>query len=60
MILNTIEYYDKNPGKEVCWVFVDAEKAFDNLSWDFILSVKEKLDLGSFFFFFFWAVEAIY
>lgn len=46
MFLYTIEYYDKNPNKEVCWSFIDAEKAFDNLNWDFMLSAMEELELG--------------
>lgn len=44
-ILNTIEYYDKNPGREAWWFFIDAEKAFNNINWRFLSSVMEKLDL---------------
>lgn len=46
-IINTIELYDKNPDKEVVWFFINAEKAFDNIKMEFIVSVMEKLDLGT-------------
>lgn len=45
-IMNTIEFYDKNPDREIAWFFIDAEKTFDNVKWEFILSVMRKLDLA--------------
>lgn len=46
LILSTIEYYDKNPGLEVSWFFIDTEKAFDNVNWNFLRLVLDKLELG--------------
>lgn len=35
VVIDTIEFYDKRPEKEV--FFVDVEKAFDNLNCDFLM-----------------------
>lgn len=45
-IKNIIEYYDKNPDKEMALFFIDAEKAFDNLTWPFMFYITNKLNLG--------------
>lgn len=57
MIINTIEYYDKNPDKEMVLFFVRAKKAFDSMTWQFMFYVMNKLKLGETFC---KAVEAIY
>lgn len=44
-IINTFEFYDKNPDYEACWFFIDAEKVFDNINWEFMYEVIKKLDL---------------
>lgn len=49
MVINAIEYYDKNPRKEVAFFFIDAEKAFDTLNWDFMFLLRDKLDMGQYF-----------
>lgn len=41
-----MKFYDKNPNKEVAWLFIDAEKSFDNINWEFMLNVMNKLELG--------------
>lgn len=46
IIINTIEYYDKNPHKEIALFFIDAKKAFDNLTWSFMFHTMNKLKLG--------------
>lgn len=56
-VLNVIEYYDKNPNKEAGLFFVDAEKAFDNVNWDFIFLIMLKMNVGEKFI---QAVKAIY
>uniref|UniRef100_R4GCF9 Reverse transcriptase domain-containing protein n=1 Tax=Anolis carolinensis TaxID=28377 RepID=R4GCF9_ANOCA len=56
-ILNAIEYYDKNPQKEIAFLFLDAEKAFDNVNWYCMLEILREMDAG---FFFIKAVKAIY
>lgn len=46
MIIDTIEYYDKNSDREMAFFFIDAERAFDNLTLPFMFQVMEKLKLG--------------
>lgn len=50
ILLNCIEYYDKKPDKKpdkkVALFFVDAEKVFDNVHWDFMKLLIKKLQLG--------------
>lgn len=45
-IMNTIEFYD-NSDRKVAWFFIDTEKAFDYINWEFLSSVMRKLELGS-------------
>uniref|UniRef100_A0A803T4B4 Reverse transcriptase domain-containing protein n=1 Tax=Anolis carolinensis TaxID=28377 RepID=A0A803T4B4_ANOCA len=56
-ILNIIEYYDKNIQKEVGLLFIDAEKAFDRVNWNFIIEVLKEMDVG---YYFLNAIQAIY
>lgn len=49
MIVNTIEYYDKKTDREMALFFIDAEKAFNNLTWPFMFQVMSKLNLGEYF-----------
>lgn len=55
--LDMIEYYDKKINKRVAFFFADAEKAFDNVNWDFMKTIIKKIDLGPKFGN---AIEAIY
>lgn len=41
-----IEYYDKKTDKRVAFFFVEAEKAFDNVNWEFMKALIKKLNLG--------------
>uniref|UniRef100_A0A803TR72 Reverse transcriptase domain-containing protein n=1 Tax=Anolis carolinensis TaxID=28377 RepID=A0A803TR72_ANOCA len=45
-ILDIIEYYEKNHQKEVALLSVDAEKAFDNLNWNFFKLAFQEIDIG--------------
>uniref|UniRef100_A0A803U0R0 Reverse transcriptase domain-containing protein n=1 Tax=Anolis carolinensis TaxID=28377 RepID=A0A803U0R0_ANOCA len=56
-IINIVEYYENNPQKEVGLVFLDAEKAFDNTSWEFLLEMIKDMDTG---FYFINAIKSIY
>uniref|UniRef100_A0A803TTP7 Reverse transcriptase domain-containing protein n=1 Tax=Anolis carolinensis TaxID=28377 RepID=A0A803TTP7_ANOCA len=48
-ILDIIEYYESNNQKELALIFLDAEKAFDNLNWDCIEILLRELDMGFYF-----------
>uniref|UniRef100_A0A803T6S0 Reverse transcriptase domain-containing protein n=1 Tax=Anolis carolinensis TaxID=28377 RepID=A0A803T6S0_ANOCA len=56
-ILDVIEYYEFNHQREVALLAIDAEKAFDNLNWNFFKLLGRELDLG---YNFMNAIEAIY
>ena len=45
-VLNVVEYLDKHPEKQAALIFLDAEKAFDNLNWNFLFRTLEELDFG--------------
>ncbi|XP_015275186.1 PREDICTED: syntaxin-3 [Gekko japonicus] len=47
--MDAIEYYEKHPEKEVAFLFVDAEKAFDNLNWDFMFQMMKNTEAGQHF-----------
>uniref|UniRef100_A0A803TKB6 Reverse transcriptase domain-containing protein n=1 Tax=Anolis carolinensis TaxID=28377 RepID=A0A803TKB6_ANOCA len=57
IILNSIEYYEKNRQKEVAFLFLDAEKAFDSVNWFCMLEILSEMDIG---FFFMNAIKKIY
>lgn len=46
VVIDPIEYYDKHPAKEAIFFFVDVEKAFDNLKWDFMFLLILKMKFG--------------
>uniref|UniRef100_A0A670HN63 Reverse transcriptase domain-containing protein n=1 Tax=Podarcis muralis TaxID=64176 RepID=A0A670HN63_PODMU len=56
-IINMLEYLSVRIDKQVIMMFVDAEKAFDNVVWDFMLKNLEYMDVGNDFFN---GVKAIY
>uniref|UniRef100_A0A803SM80 Reverse transcriptase domain-containing protein n=1 Tax=Anolis carolinensis TaxID=28377 RepID=A0A803SM80_ANOCA len=45
-VIDAIEYFEINHQKEVAFLAIDAEKAFDNLNWDFFKLLMQELDLG--------------
>lgn len=47
IILNTLEYYEVHPEREFALVFLDAQKAFDNLNWTFLKQQLKNMKLGS-------------
>lgn len=45
-VINLIEFYDKHLGREMGLVFMDAEKAFDNLDLGFMIEMLIKMEIG--------------
>uniref|UniRef100_A0A2D4LCT1 Reverse transcriptase domain-containing protein n=1 Tax=Micrurus spixii TaxID=129469 RepID=A0A2D4LCT1_9SAUR len=46
IILNTLEYYEAHPEKQMALIFLDVQKAFDNVNWKFMLAQMEEMDFG--------------
>ncbi|XP_060100332.1 uncharacterized protein LOC132575538, partial [Heteronotia binoei] len=46
LLLNAFEYYREHPDKELAAIFVDAEKAFDNVNWNFIKATLSAVGCG--------------
>lgn len=57
ILLDSVEYYDKRTEKKAALFFLDAEKAFDNINWEFMNKLIAKLRLGTNFAN---AIQAIY
>uniref|UniRef100_A0A670KIE8 Reverse transcriptase domain-containing protein n=1 Tax=Podarcis muralis TaxID=64176 RepID=A0A670KIE8_PODMU len=49
-IVNLIEYLSERCDKPASLIFVDAEKAFDNVVWEFMLKNLEVMEVGQEFF----------
>uniref|UniRef100_A0A670HM89 Reverse transcriptase domain-containing protein n=1 Tax=Podarcis muralis TaxID=64176 RepID=A0A670HM89_PODMU len=49
-IINILEYLSVRNEKQALLMFVDAEKAFDNISWEFMLKNLEMMEVGNEFY----------
>uniref|UniRef100_A0A2D4HVX0 Reverse transcriptase domain-containing protein n=1 Tax=Micrurus lemniscatus lemniscatus TaxID=129467 RepID=A0A2D4HVX0_MICLE len=49
-IINVLEYYEAHPDKQLALVFMDAQKAFGNLNWNFFYQSITSNELWRIFF----------
>uniref|UniRef100_A0A2D4IVP8 Reverse transcriptase domain-containing protein n=1 Tax=Micrurus lemniscatus lemniscatus TaxID=129467 RepID=A0A2D4IVP8_MICLE len=47
IVLDVLEYYEAHPDKQVALVFLDAQKAFDNLKLQFLIQQIYNMNLGT-------------
>lgn len=47
--MNIIEVYAKLPRKQLGLTFVDTEKVFDNVNWEFLIAMLEEMEFGNSF-----------
>uniref|UniRef100_A0A2D4PG53 Reverse transcriptase domain-containing protein n=1 Tax=Micrurus surinamensis TaxID=129470 RepID=A0A2D4PG53_MICSU len=45
-VMNILEYYEAHPEKPVALDFLDVQKAFDNLNWEFFLYQMKEMKFG--------------
>uniref|UniRef100_A0A2D4KI84 Reverse transcriptase domain-containing protein n=1 Tax=Micrurus paraensis TaxID=1970185 RepID=A0A2D4KI84_9SAUR len=57
IILDTLEYYEAHPEKQMALIFLDAQKAFDNVNWRCMLLQLIQMGFGKKFV---QAIETIY
>ena len=48
-MIDILEYAQHHNESQIALIFLDAEKAFDNLNWIFMIKVLEKMDFGDAF-----------
>lgn len=46
VVLNILDYGDEVPGKKIGLFFMDAEKAFNNVSWCFVKKTFKAIIVG--------------
>lgn len=46
IIMNVLEYYETHIDKQLALVFVDAQKAFDRVSWSFLVGLLQHMQFG--------------
>lgn len=46
ILINILELYENQKGKKLAIIFLDAQKAFDNINWNFMLNQIENMETG--------------
>lgn len=46
ILINSLEWVDKQPSQKLGLVFIDAEKVFDKLEWNFLIKLLEESEAG--------------
>lgn len=49
IIMGILEYYEVHPGKQMALLLLDAQKAFDNVNWKFMLEQLKIMEFGQIF-----------
>lgn len=49
IIIDILEYYEAHPQKQIALIFLDSQKAFDNVNWQFIIQQMEIMEFGEYF-----------
>uniref|UniRef100_A0A2D4JT22 Reverse transcriptase domain-containing protein n=1 Tax=Micrurus paraensis TaxID=1970185 RepID=A0A2D4JT22_9SAUR len=47
MVLDILKYYEAHPGKQMVLIFLDAQKAFGNLNWQFLIQQTKSMRFGT-------------
>lgn len=49
IIMDTLEYYERQMEKQLALIFLVAQKAFDNVNWQFMMALLEDIQTGEVF-----------
>lgn len=46
ILIDTLEYFELHTEKKLALIFLDAQKAFDNVNWEFMSKQMEAMCIG--------------